>query len=147
MECKALLLLYLCFAGKVIHGQVAVTISRGRVVWENGKLSVEPGTGKFIPMKPFGPLYEGLDKQGGSTLETWVQGFPYGEGTPVKRSSSSSSSRGDSLVSKQEEQMACGFGVEVTGSCSCCRDGSREVEGGDTSRAEGLQGSGGEEEL
>lgn len=37
------------------------TISRGRVVWENDKLTVTPGTGRFIPMKPFGPLFDGLE--------------------------------------------------------------------------------------
>lgn len=38
-------------------------MSRGRVVWEGGKLHVTPGTGRFVPLPPFGPLYDGLDRQ------------------------------------------------------------------------------------
>jgi len=48
------------YEGRKIRGKVVTTISRGRVVWENGSLNVEPGTGRFIPMMPFGPLFEGL---------------------------------------------------------------------------------------
>lgn len=40
---------------------MTTTISRGRVVWENGKLNVQPNTGKFIPMQAFGDMYEGLE--------------------------------------------------------------------------------------
>ncbi|KAF6251761.1 hypothetical protein COO60DRAFT_1622674 [Scenedesmus sp. NREL 46B-D3] len=36
------------YEGKDIHGKVTVTISRGRLVWYEGKLDVEPGTGRFI---------------------------------------------------------------------------------------------------
>lgn len=35
-----------------------VTISRGMVVWENGKLNTTNGHGKFIPRKCFGPPYD-----------------------------------------------------------------------------------------
>lgn len=46
------------YEGKEIKGKVVVTISRGRVVWENGKLDVQSGTGRFIPMKPFPYLFK-----------------------------------------------------------------------------------------
>lgn len=38
--------------------KVIVTISQGRVVWENDQLNVEEGTGRFIKMKPFPYLYK-----------------------------------------------------------------------------------------
>jgi len=34
---------------------VVVTVSRGRVVWKDGRLDVEQETGRVIPMKPFSP--------------------------------------------------------------------------------------------
>eukprot|EP00803_Ostreobium_quekettii_P009148 evm.model.scf_3327.1 EVM.evm.TU.scf_3327.1 scf_3327:2116-3336(+) len=49
------------YEGKRIMGKVVVTISRGRIVWENGNLNVTPGTGRFVEMLPMGPLFEGLD--------------------------------------------------------------------------------------
>jgi dihydropyrimidinase len=58
-----------------------MTISRGRFVWEGGKLSVSRGSGHFIPLPPFGPLYEGLSKQHVSTQLPQQYGF-----TPVARS-------------------------------------------------------------
>ncbi len=60
--------------GKSITGQVVVTISRGRVVWEGGQLHVQPGTGRFLALKPFGPLFEGLDKE--DALYGVMRGFP-----------------------------------------------------------------------
>eukprot|EP01025_Chloroclados_australasicus_P011102 TRINITY_DN14807_c0_g5_i1.p1 TRINITY_DN14807_c0_g5~~TRINITY_DN14807_c0_g5_i1.p1 ORF type:complete len:483 (-),score=71.72 TRINITY_DN14807_c0_g5_i1:434-1882(-) len=41
-----------------ILGQVVTTISRGRVVWNNGKLLVNPGTGRFVKMSPFGYMFD-----------------------------------------------------------------------------------------
>jgi dihydropyrimidinase len=35
-----------------VHGNADVTISNGKVVWENGELNVEAGSGRFIPLKP-----------------------------------------------------------------------------------------------
>ncbi|CAO1944693.1 unnamed protein product [Urochloa humidicola] len=43
-------------------GVVEVTISRGRVVWEDGKLSITPGTGRYIRLPPFGYVFDGIDK-------------------------------------------------------------------------------------
>jgi hypothetical protein len=35
-----------------VRGAAEVTISRGWIVWENGKLSVKAGSGRFIPLLP-----------------------------------------------------------------------------------------------
>jgi dihydropyrimidinase len=35
-----------------VHGNADVTISNGKVIWENGELNVEAGSGRFIPVKP-----------------------------------------------------------------------------------------------
>lgn len=69
----------LLLAGKYITGKVMATISRGRVVWENNKLHVQSGTGRFIAMRPHGPLFQGLRQQDEIRLR-----FKYGS-TPVKR--------------------------------------------------------------
>lgn len=39
-----------------------VTISGGRIVWENEELNVVPGSGNYISMPPFNYLYHGIDK-------------------------------------------------------------------------------------
>ncbi|XP_072997985.1 dihydropyrimidinase [Typha latifolia] len=50
------------YEGRAGKGKVEVTISRGRVVWEQGKLEVTPGSGKYINMPPFGYLFDGIEK-------------------------------------------------------------------------------------
>eukprot|EP00249_Psilotum_nudum_P013612 c24425_g1_i1 orf=171-1739(+) len=44
-----------------MKGKITSTISRGRVVWENDRLNVNEGSGRYIPMPPFGYLFHGLD--------------------------------------------------------------------------------------
>lgn len=39
------------------------TISRGRLVWHEGRLNVTRGSGRYVPTPPFGPLFAGLDLQ------------------------------------------------------------------------------------
>ncbi|XP_053344290.1 dihydropyrimidinase [Clarias gariepinus] len=41
------------FEGMECHGVPLVTISGGRVVYENGRVLAQPGTGRFIPRKPY----------------------------------------------------------------------------------------------
>lgn len=71
-----------CLLLHVCSGQVVSTISRGRLVWHNGKLNITRGTGRFIPTPTFGPLFEGLDKR----PEHLVDVARYG-GVPVQRGS------------------------------------------------------------
>lgn len=40
------------FEGMQVRGVAEVTISRGRIVWENGQLNVKAGSGRFIPLLP-----------------------------------------------------------------------------------------------
>ena len=77
---------------QILRCKVVTTISQGKVVWHNGKLSVEPGSGRFIRRQPFAPhLYQGLKEQ----EVTWIQEeFPYGL-TPVIR-------KGDKMQQREE---------------------------------------------
>lgn len=50
------------YEGRKVRGKVVTTISQGRIVWNNGELNVKRGSGRFIPLKPFGRIYEGLNK-------------------------------------------------------------------------------------
>ena len=55
-------------------------MSRGRVVWHDGKLNVTRGSGRFVPTPPFGPLYDGLDRRSPYLLDVARYG-----GVPVRR--------------------------------------------------------------
>lgn len=41
------------FEGMVVHGVTVCTISRGKVVYEDGKFTVSAGDGKFVSRKPY----------------------------------------------------------------------------------------------
>lgn len=58
------------YDGRKGKGKVEVTISRGRVVWENGQLNVALGTGKYIEMRPFGYLFDGINKADSNYLSS-----------------------------------------------------------------------------
>ncbi|KAL3097130.1 hypothetical protein niasHS_002846 [Heterodera schachtii] len=51
------------FEGMEVRGVPEVTISRGRVVWEGGKLNVQAGAGKFVPLPANCPLVFGTHAQ------------------------------------------------------------------------------------
>ncbi|XP_039253981.2 dihydropyrimidinase-like isoform X2 [Styela clava] len=66
------------FEGMVCHGVTVCTISRGKVVYQNGKFNVTPGHGKFIPRKPFAPyVYNRVLKRETSRKPIPVQREPY----------------------------------------------------------------------
>ncbi|XP_058107461.1 dihydropyrimidinase-like isoform X1 [Magnolia sinica] len=58
------------YEGQKGKGKVEVTISRGRVVWEDGKLKVEPGSGRYIKMPPFGYIFDGISKADAAYLSS-----------------------------------------------------------------------------
>ncbi|MDO6565396.1 dihydropyrimidinase [Amphritea sp. 1_MG-2023] len=51
------------FEGKTVKGIPTHTVSRGKVVWANGQLNVEPGAGRYINRPAFNPVFEALAKQ------------------------------------------------------------------------------------
>ncbi|KAL3683562.1 hypothetical protein R1sor_001584 [Riccia sorocarpa] len=59
------------YEGWTIKGNIEVTISQGKVVWDNGQLNVEKGAGRYIPMPPFGPLFDGLEKLDAARLRSY----------------------------------------------------------------------------
>eukprot|EP00198_Chlamydomonas_reinhardtii_P010715 XP_001700052.1 predicted protein [Chlamydomonas reinhardtii] len=46
------------YEGKEVQGRVVTTISRGRLVWHEGVLDVAEGSGRYVPLPAFGPLFE-----------------------------------------------------------------------------------------
>lgn len=48
------------FEGMSVQGNCYATVARGRVVYENGVLSVENGWGKYVERKPFGFPFNGV---------------------------------------------------------------------------------------
>ncbi|XP_044483348.1 dihydropyrimidinase-like [Mangifera indica] len=70
------------YEGRRGKGKVEVTISRGRIVWENDELKVASGSGKYIELPPFSYLYDGIDKADAQYLSSLQ--------APVKRSTSAS---------------------------------------------------------
>jgi dihydropyrimidinase len=48
------------FEGQEVSGVADVTISRGVVVWEHGRLFTKPGHGRYIPRPCFGPVFSSV---------------------------------------------------------------------------------------
>ncbi len=48
---------YNIYEGMEVTGVAATTLSRGRVVWEDGQLKTERGTGKYLKRAPFAPYW------------------------------------------------------------------------------------------
>ena len=62
------------YEGMEVTGVAAVTLSRGRVLWQNGELRTERGTGQYFDRPCFPNYFDALDK-------VRAQNIP----TPVKR--------------------------------------------------------------
>jgi dihydropyrimidinase len=67
------------------------TISRGRLVWHDGVLDVQPGSGRFVQMPAFGPAFDGIEARDRLSVRA-----AYGE-TPVRRDGAGSLSGRDEL--------------------------------------------------
>ena len=74
------------YEGMRVRGKVVTTISRGRVVWHEGKLDVAAGSGRFIAMPPFAPSLFGVAPTRAPRHE--VEARRYGT-VPVQRPSAS----------------------------------------------------------
>ncbi|KAJ9459112.1 Dihydropyrimidinase [Diplonema papillatum] len=48
------------FEGMVVHGVADVTISRGKIVWQDGELRTKNGDGKYVPRRPFGCVFDSV---------------------------------------------------------------------------------------
>ncbi|KAG6545570.1 hypothetical protein Mapa_012920 [Marchantia paleacea] len=59
------------YEGWNMKGNIETTISQGKVVWDKGHLNVERGVGRYIPLPPFGPLFDGLDKLDSARLKAF----------------------------------------------------------------------------
>ena len=51
------------YEGMEITGNAAVTLSRGRVVWRDGQLSTERGTGRYVNRPPFADFWAAQNKR------------------------------------------------------------------------------------
>lgn len=60
------------YEGMEITGNAAVTMSRGRVVWEKGELKTERGTGRYIKRPPFAPFWDAQNKRNARNEPTAV---------------------------------------------------------------------------
>jgi dihydropyrimidinase len=50
------------FEGRTVRGIARHTVSRGKLVWTDGDLRAERGSGRYIPRAAFGPTYEALGR-------------------------------------------------------------------------------------
>eukprot|EP00887_Chlorella_sp_A99_P002842 scaffold6.g2842.t1 len=72
------------YEGKKVRGKVTSTISRGRLVWHGGQLTVAPNSGRLVPLPPHSPwVFGGLEAHPTSQLTGWAG--PPGARTPVRR--------------------------------------------------------------
>jgi dihydropyrimidinase len=49
------------FEGQEVTGCADVTVSGGRIVWQDGKLNVEQGKSRYVPRTAFAAAFEGLE--------------------------------------------------------------------------------------
>jgi len=51
------------FEGMTVKGRASHTLSRGKIVYADGKLNVERGAGRYIEKPPFASYYDAMQKQ------------------------------------------------------------------------------------
>ena len=51
------------YEGRRVRGKVVTTISRGRVVWHDGVLDVERGSGRYVRLRTGGAWFEGVGER------------------------------------------------------------------------------------
>ncbi len=61
------------YEGMEVIGNAAVTLSRGRVVWENDELKTERGTGKYVNRPAFASFWEAQNRRNALSVPTGVQ--------------------------------------------------------------------------
>ncbi|MFN3202188.1 MAG: dihydropyrimidinase [Bradymonadia bacterium] len=65
------------YEGMEVTGNPAVTLSRGRVLWENGQLKTERGTGKYVKRPCFPPYWAAQQTEKKLAEPTAVSRAPY----------------------------------------------------------------------
>jgi dihydropyrimidinase len=63
------------FEGMTVQGCASHTLSRGKVVYADGKLNVERGAGRYIEKPPFASYYDAMQKQAERRKPTAVRRF------------------------------------------------------------------------
>jgi dihydropyrimidinase len=61
------------YEGMTTIGNAAITLSRGRVLWENDQLRTEPGTGKYVDRPCFSPYWHSQEKRNALQTPTKVE--------------------------------------------------------------------------
>ena len=64
---------YNIFEGMTVTGCASHTISRGKVVYANGKLNVEKGAGRYVDRPPYATYYDAMKKRAEYKIPTAVR--------------------------------------------------------------------------
>ena len=56
---------YNVFEGRVVTGLAKVTLSQGKIVWNDGELRTERGAGRYVKRPAFAPVFDALKRQAG----------------------------------------------------------------------------------
>ena len=56
---------YNVFEGRTVTGLAKVTLSQGKIVWNDGELRTERGAGRYVKRPAFAPVFDALKRQAG----------------------------------------------------------------------------------
>ncbi len=56
---------YNVFEGRAVTGLAKVTLSQGKIVWNDGELRTERGAGRYVKRPAFAPVFDALKRQAG----------------------------------------------------------------------------------